>query len=244
MRLLLTRPQAEAERTAAALRARGHEVVIAPLMQIEALPDADLRGGQWAAILVTSANAAAAIAADARCESLRSLPVFAVGERSAAAMRGAGFAEVASADGDAGDLARLLANRLRAPASLLYLSGADRSRDLAGVLSASGFAVHTAVIYRAVAAAALPGAAAEALRGRLDGVLHFSRRSAEAYIDAARDAGLLAEALNKPVHFCLSAQVAEPLVRARARDIRTAPRPVEDALIDLIPPREPRRERG
>ena len=59
-------------------------------------------------------------------------------------------------------------------------------------------------------------------------MLHFSRRSAEAYVDAARAAGLLANAL-KPIHFCLSAQVAEPLAQAGAADypyrrsVRTRP---------------------
>jgi uroporphyrinogen-III synthase len=31
VRLLLTRPEADAERTATALRARGHEVIVAPI---------------------------------------------------------------------------------------------------------------------------------------------------------------------------------------------------------------------
>jgi len=244
VRLLVTRPQPEAERTAAALRARGHEAIVAPLLHIEVAADADLGDGPWAAILVTSANAAGAIAAHARCESLRALPVFVVGERSAAAMRAVGFAEVASADGDAGELAALVAARLTPGAPLLYLAGADRSGDLVGALSARGFAVHAVVVYRAVAAAALPRSAAEALGGGLDGVLHFSRRSAEAYLDTARNAGLLARALDGPVHFCMSARVADPLAQAGAGDIRTAPRPTEDTLIGLIPPSEPRRERG
>ena len=89
------------------------------------------------------------------------------------------------------------------------------------------------MIYRAIAATGLPPAAAEALASGIDGVLHFSRRSAEAYVDAARAAGLLANAL-KPVHFCLSAQVAEPLAQAGAADIRVAERPNEAALVALI----------
>ena len=125
-------------------------------------------------------------------------------------------------------------------AALLYLAGEERSGDLAGDLRADkNFAVHTAVVYRAVAAAILPHAAADALAGGggVDGVLHFSRRSAEAYVNAARGAGLLASAL-KPTHFCLSAQVAEPLAHAGAGAafIRIAPRPVEAALIELISP--------
>ena len=74
----------------------------------------------------------------------------------------------------------------RAP--LLYLAGEERSGDLAGELRNRGFTVETVVVYRAVAAPNLPQDAAEALTSGI-GVLHFSRRSAEAYLDAARSHG-------------------------------------------------------
>ena len=234
MRLLLTRPEPEAERTAAHLRARGHEVVVAPLLRIELLADAEIGEGPWAAILVTSANAAAA-AAHPRFAALRSLPVFAVGARSAAAMRKAGFADVTSADGDVRDLVRVVTERLEGGAALLYLAGAERSGDLAGSLAAHGFAVRMSVVYRAVKVGSLPGSAVAALSGGIDGVLHFSRRSAEAYVDAVRAAGLSAAGLTKPAHFCLSAQAAEPLVQAGVADLRIAPQPTEASLIGLIP---------
>jgi len=235
VRLLLTRPEPEGERTAALLRACGHSAVIAPLLRIELVANAELGEGPWAAILVTSANAARAIAAHGRVAELFGLPVLAVGDRSAEAMREAGFAEVCSAGGGANDLTRLAAERLERAASVLYLAGADRSGDIAADLSAQNFQVRTVVIYRAVAAAVLPAAAAEALAGELDGVLHFSRRSVEAYLKLTRNAGLLHPALHKPVHFCLSARVAEPLRRAGATDIRIAAQPDEAALLALIP---------
>jgi len=37
------------------------------------------------------------------------------------------------------------------------------------------------------------------------------------------------------VHFCMSAQVAEPLILAGAADTRVAPEPTEAALLALIP---------
>jgi len=233
VRLLVTRPAPDAERTAAALRARGHAVIVAPLLRIEPLKDAEIGPGPWAAVLVTSANAAAAIAAHKASAALRSLPVFAVGERSAEAMRAVGFANVVSAGGDAADLARRVAAQLKSGAPLLHLAGADRSGDLAGALGAQGFAVCTVVVYRAVAAAELPPAAAEAFAAGIDGVLHFSRRSAKAYLHTTRKLGDVA--LNAPTHFCLSAQVAEPLVRAGAGRVRIAPQPTKAALIALIP---------
>jgi uroporphyrinogen-III synthase len=235
VRLLVTRPESDAERTAAALRARGHFVVIAPLLRIEIVEDVDIGVGPWAAILVSSANAAPAIAAHKRFAELRALPVLAVGERSAAAMRAAGFPDVISAGGAAGDLTRLAAERLKQGVPLLYLAGADRSGDIAGDLSAQNFVVHTVAIYRAVAVGALPRAAVVALVDGIDGVLHLSRRSAETYVDLSRASRLHEDAIKRPAHFCLSAQVAEPLGQAGAADIRIASQPNEAALVDLIP---------
>jgi uroporphyrinogen-III synthase len=235
MRLLLTRPEPDAERTAATLRARGHSVIVAPLLRIEALPDAEIGSGPRAAILVTSANAARAVVRHKRFAELKHVPVLAVGDRSARAMRDVGFTEVISAGGAGGDLARLAAERLKQGVPLLYLSGADRSGDVAGDLSAQNFTVRTVVIYRAVAAATLPRPAAEAVAGGVGGVLHFSRRTAETFVNLLRGAGRGDAVFKGLAHFCLSVQVAEPLSHAGAADLRIAPQPTEEALIDLIP---------
>jgi len=130
VRILLTRPQADAERTAAALRARGHEVIVAPLLDIAIVPNAELGGGPWAAILVTSANAVRAVAGHRRRDALRGVPVFTVGRHTAQDMRAAGFADVTSADGNVTDLENLVAARMTPGARLLYLAGEERSGDL------------------------------------------------------------------------------------------------------------------
>jgi uroporphyrinogen-III synthase len=234
VRLLVTRPEPDAERTAAALRACGHELLIAPLTHIETIV-ADLSTGPWSAVLMTSANAARAFASHPRCAELVALPVYAVGRRSAEAARAAGFGDVTSADGDVVALVRVVVERIRAATSpLLYLAGEDRSGDLAGDLHRHGLAVQTVVIYRAAAVTGLPAAAREAIAsGRVDAVLHFSRRSSDIYLKAASAAGLLDKALIS-LHYCLSAQVAAPLLAAGAARVRVAAQPTEAALIDLI----------
>jgi uroporphyrinogen-III synthase len=233
MRLLVTRPEPDNERTAAALRARGHEVLLAPLLQMAAVSDADLGSGPWAAVLLTSANAARVIARHPGRGALLHLPVLAVGQSSADAARRAGFPNVFSAEGDGRDLARLATERLsgsRLPA--LYLAGENRARDLAGELAKLGFTVRTVVVYRAVAATSFPQSVRAALeQGRIDGVLHFSRRSTETYLTCAREYLLPALA---PVHYCLSASVAEPLKRAGAERIVVAAHPDEASLLALV----------
>jgi uroporphyrinogen-III synthase len=123
---------------------------------------------------------------------------------------------------------------LRPGARLLYLAGDDRSGDLAGDLAAAGIEVALRVVYRAVALKNFPSDVGEALTaGWLDGVLHFSRRSAATYVECAAAAKVTEPAL-APVHYCLSLQVAQPLEVAGARATRVADAPTEAALIGLI----------
>ena len=235
MRLLVTRPADEAERVAAVLRARGHEVVVAPLLQIETIEDADYGEGPWAAVLLTSANAIRALTPHRRDE-LINLPVFAVGPHTAEAARVAGFSKIISAEGNAADLAHVTAERLgnvRAP--LLYLAGSDRARDLAGDLGEHNIRVETVVVYRALAATRLPARARQALQTlSLDGILHYSQRSSAIFLDCAMADGLTEQA-RALTHYCLSARAAEPLVAAGASNIRIASHPDDTALLELIP---------
>jgi uroporphyrinogen-III synthase len=232
MRILVTRPEPDGERTAAKLRARGCEVMLAPLLRVETL-DADL-DGVWHAVAVTSVNALRAIADHPALEALLESPAYAVGGRTADAALAQGFANVVSADGDVGDLARAMKTHLQSGMRVLYLAGEDRSGDLIGALAAAGIEVTTRTVYRTLALSAFPPDVREALvAGWIEGVLHFSRRSAETYLGCAAAAGFTEQAL-APVHFCLSPQVAEPLEVAGARATRVADQPNEAALIGLI----------
>lgn len=232
MRIVLTRPLEDSERSAAAARARGHDVLVVPLMRVEAIAT-DLRP-HWGGVIITSANAATAIATHPARAELIKLPAFAVGKRSADAARKAGFAAVTSAGGDLRDLVRVIAERRAdAKAPLLYLAGEDRAGDLIGDLAVHGIAAELVVIYRAVTVP-FPLELVAALKdGAIDAVLHFSRRSADNYLAGAKSAGIAAQALAVR-HFCLSTQIAEPLANAGASHIAVAKRPDEASLIALL----------
>lgn len=233
MRLLVTRPEHDAARTARELEVRGHTVVLAPLMRIETI-DADL-DGEWGAVLMTSANAAHALAAHRHAAMLRDRPVFTVGDRTADAAREAGFTEVASADGALADLARLVSERCAGGRTLLlYAAGEDRAGDLSSTLGAHGIAVRTIAVYRAHAQKTLPATVTDLLRrGDFDGVLHYSRRSSETFLRLSEQALLLNAALSL-VHYCLSAEVAAPLEGKGARRVEIAAAPNETSLFGLL----------
>jgi uroporphyrinogen-III synthase len=235
VRLLVTRPRAEAQRTAQELTRRGHDALIAPMLDIEATFDAkSFDAKSFDAIVMTSSNAPRSLAvSDPSLRHLLKLPVLTVGDQTAQAAREAGFSDVISADGDAADLAALIRSRLRKPGTrLLYLAGNDRSRDLAADLAPDGIHIETVVVYRANAAERLPDDAQQALRhGTIDGVLHYSRRSSAIFLACADAAALDVSPLR---HYCLSVRASEPLSLRGFNTIRIAPRPDEAALLDLI----------
>ena len=68
---------------------------------------------------------------------------------------------------------------------------------------------------------------------RLDGAVHYSRRSVTTLIELSRPAGVLNAVLNL-AHYCLSEEIAVPLREAGAERISVAPRPVEAALIGVL----------
>ncbi len=200
---------------------------------MERLADVDPKTGPWDAILLTSANGLRGINSFAHDKNWLGIPVFAVGDVTATAARDMRFADVTSAGGNVNDLVDLVAARLRPPARLLYLAGEERAGDLAGALRSKNFAVDLVVVYRVLTAQCLPEPAAAALNGRIDAVLHFSRASAEDFLSAARGSNLFEAALTKPMHFCLSEQVAAPLRAAGAARIHIAARPTQEALLEL-----------
>ena len=83
MRVIVTRPRAQAEPLAAALRARGCEPVLFPVIAVEPIGDEpiEVRGYDW--VIVTSANGAAELA---RRRDGRPARIAAVGEATASAL--------------------------------------------------------------------------------------------------------------------------------------------------------------
>lgn len=228
VRLLVTRPQAEAERTAAELVRRGHEPVLAPLLVTELLPAPVFP--KPAAVLFTSANGVRAVASWAEERVPRTVPALCVGERTAAAAKAAGFSHVRSADGDGKDLERLARAMLDPRAGpLLNPTVESPARDLAALLGGSGFTVATVEAYRMSEAEALPEAAEAELRsGAIDGVLLYSRRTAETF--ARLTEGLRPHLAAMPL-YCLSAEVA---AGAGGGKRLVAAAPNEAALLALV----------
>ena len=234
MTILVTRPQPDNARTVAALRAQGHVALAAPMLRFEKVLFALDAEADFGAVIVTSSNALRGLADQPAASRLFRLPVFTVGDRTAQAAQDAGFKDVISAGGDADDLRALLTARAQAVKPLLYLAGADLSRDLATELGTRGFEVVTHTTYRMAPVADLPDEVTSAFAaGEIAAVLHYSRRSARAFFQAAGLAGVEISALAIP-HLCLSGAIAKIAHDAGATKVMAAATPDEDALFAAL----------
>lgn len=212
MRLIVTRPEPEATRTAQALIRLGHEAILSPMLNIVIDTQVPIPDRAFQAIAVTSSNAVRALAARTDEAMPSTTPIYAVGDHTALEAKRLGFGAVRSAGGALGDLLSLLADELAADAGpLLYATGRDRSGDLAGAMQARGFDVETVVLYRAEPVETLAGVARDALCADCaDGVLLYSARSAEAFARAAQ-AAALAPLSERTTLFCISNNAAGPV---------------------------------
>lgn len=235
MRLIVTRPEPDATRTAEALIRLGHVAILSPMLDIVyersvRLPEADFQ-----AVLATSSNAVRALAVHQDRSLVANAPFLAVGDRTALEAKWAGFAGVRSAGGAVDDLLALALAELKpTEGPLLYATGETVSGDAAGRLRASGFDVQRRILYSSKARAKLAGVAIDALRtGSADGVLFYSRRSATAFASALAVSGIgpLPETV---ISFCLSPAVAEPLATVTRGPVLASERPDQIGLFALV----------
>ena len=239
MAVLVTRPQPDDEATATSLRARGFEVLKAPMLRFEPVAFQDDAEMRYGAVIVSSANALRGVESQLAGKPLLKLPLFAVGERTAAAARGIGFENVMTANGDATRLRDLVLKSVKAKAlkktsPLLYLAGADLAQDLSGELGERGFTVVTQTTYRMTPVLSLPGEVRDAFAANgIEAVLHYSRRSARAFLEAARSAGVEISALSVP-QCCISDGVATVLRDAGATQVMVAASPDENAVFGVL----------
>lgn len=230
MKMLVTRPEPDAQSTLGRLQALGIDAIAAPAMVRQTLDVSLPPPDGFVAMVLTSANAVRALADRGALEIYRHLPVFAVGDRTAREASDAGFARVSSAAGSVQDLvnAMTLAN-MHGP--IFYPSGRHQSADLAHALAPLGIMVVTARLYDMVPIAQLPPDIVGELGQDIAAVLVYSRRSGEVFAQLTES--LDTDRRRSLAVLCLSEAVAEPLLAARFSRINLADRPDEEAMMTL-----------
>ncbi len=235
MRLLVTRPQPDTDVQAEKLNALGHEVIAAPLLEVEFLEVSPLPFDAAQALIATSRNGLRALASSPELQAALKLPLYAVGKATADLARELGFNEIHPGPGTAEELLPLIASECDpAAGALLHLAGERQAFDLKTALEDKKFKVEQPVVYRVHLADSFAEGAREALgKGTLDGVILMSPATAQTYV-ALVDASDLRHRAMGLTYFCLSHAVAEPLKALDDARILIAGRPREDDLLALI----------
>jgi uroporphyrinogen-III synthase len=236
MRVLITRPAEDAPSLAEAVRARGHEPLIAPLSIIR-YESPDPPQEMPSATIFTSRNAVRALAGLDWVNHLHALPAYCVGPATAQAAREAGFTHIIGGGGTGAQLAEHIAYAHTPDAGpLLYLTGDHLAFDMQGALGERGFTVCRRIVYRSDLVAGFSAEVHAALQaGDVDAVMLMSPRAASHFAALAQTSGLTAQAA-RLCYFCLSEAVAHALAPLGAAHINIAPRPTQEALIDLLGP--------
>jgi uroporphyrinogen-III synthase len=232
LRVVVTRPEPGASATAARLAARGMEPVLLPLTQIRPLHPS-LPAGPFDAAILTSANAIRSAGREL-VEQVSTMPVFAVGDATAAAARKAGCVNVRVGEGDAVLLARLVADLLPAPASVLYLAGRLRTPGLEAALGRLGHRVKVVETYDAPPILRSQDELRRLLAPAPDFCLVHSGRAAELLVEIAGSdpAGTL---LSTTRVAAISRPVAAALEPAFSSRVLVAESPDEASLLALLP---------
>lgn len=230
MRFLVTRPQPDCHRTAERIRQLGHDAVEEPMLVMRETLSNVLPNGPFAGLVVTSGRVVELLKNHPQADGLKSLPVFAVGNRSAELMRSAGWQDVRSANGSSGDLVDLiLGEPLSGP--LLYPAARDRAADLEAVLQECGI---SCVVVEAYAMEQVANLTKETARdyaaGHYDGVLIYSQRTAEAFLHALQALDPDAVLPRQKV-FAISKQAGKPLESRTC--VCVSQSPTEDAVLNL-----------
>lgn len=228
MRLLMTRPEPDASHSAQRLRALGHEVIISSVMETK-FSNAPL-SGPYETFVVTSRNGARALFKLLPNE--KKATIYTVGDATAELLCDSGFQNVHSASGTVNELVDLItSNNVK---QLTYICGRDRKGNLEGRLEAKGLSVKLEERYQTEFANSFSQLARDAISNRgLDGVLIYSARSAEAYLEIAERENLSYSTKKLP-YFCLAKNITTVFHQGEHKRVFTAATPDENALFKLL----------
>jgi uroporphyrinogen-III synthase len=238
LKVWITRAEPGAGETAARVAALGHDPIVAPLLVVQRLGTSapDLTG--VGALAFTSANAVRAFAELSAPRDLSPhLPVFTVGDATAAAARMAGFAQVRSSEGDvaalAADIIRaVVRERDAVQGVVLHACAVEPAGDLMGALKTAGVAARTLTLYQTVAADPPVPSVINMLAG-VDVVLLHSPKAARAL--AALVKGATPPFDLRGVHLLgLSPACLSPLADLPAADRQSAKTPNDADLLAVL----------
>ena len=235
-RVLVTRPEPGAARTAKALQAAGLEPIILPFTEIipKPVPGSVARdAGTCDVVAVTSANALVHTPPNL-IAALAGKPVFAVGDATAKAARDQGLTNVQSANGAADQLAVLISAATSPGARIAYLCGQVRMGELENELASAGYDPLLIATYDVQKVSCLTDEFAEMLAADHPDAIIFHSGVSAAIFDADLLALICPQHIERISFFSISRRVAELLPASVAARIVVVQAPRDDALVEAV----------
>ena len=219
--ILLIRTFEDALPLASHLEALGKKVLCYPLFEPVFFAIPPLENPQ--ALIITSKNALRALKDN---DHLKKIPLYVVGDQTAALARQLGFITVFSAAGNSKNLQELVAQQAQPEKGVLYyLSGQIIKRDIARELRVLGFKVQRQVVYKINDIERFSNSlVTDFLNKKISHVLFFSPRTTELFVNLVKASKLEKEvSLNKAL--CLSYDIAEKAQKILWKEIWISPYP-------------------
>lgn len=228
-KILITRPQPDADLLAKALWEMGYETLIEPMLHIEQLPVAVPDLNDCEGLIFTSANGVRSFRA--LCD-IRDKPVFTVGDKTAADAKQAGFRRVQSAGQTVMDLAQALNKK---KGVYVHCRGQDTSHSLKALLSHNKkITINDVVLYKAQKTAFLSESVLKALKNNeISCALFYSRRTANAFVDVIHDHDCTPYIAHIKA-LCLADSMIESLSVLPWKEIQLADEPTQEAMFTLL----------
>lgn len=234
MRLLVTRPEPDAQALAGELRTLGHDPVLQPLLEFHRVAfDVDrLRDAQ--AIVITSGNSLRALQETPGFERIAGAPFYCVGDETARRAQAIGLRTLLATAENAEQLAARIVSSARKDSPLVHLTGEHQAFDLAGALAREGLLFETIPVYSMEASREFAPQVERMLKAHeIDGVILMSPRTAAIYVSLCHRHAI-ADCAKTPLYLCLSDNVAAKLASLKPQRVRISDKPNRKALLELL----------
>ncbi len=204
-----------------ALRSKGIEVSHYPLFNPQFFPIPPLNNPQ--ALIVTSKNAIRALAG---YDTLKQIPLYAVGDQTGEFAKHSGFFNVLSASGTSEELIQLIVKTERQGKGILWhLSGEHAQGNIIEALTLAGLEAKQQVVYRIEDAIELPQSLCREIKNHsISHVFFCSPRTTSLFINLLKKKRLAKNACHI-ISLCLSEDVKEKALGVNWRKVWISPRP-------------------
>ena len=230
--VLITRPQAEAEIIAAALRGKGYACVCQPFLNVQLYNVPFHNVLEYQALIFTSANAVRAYHENGGSVDV---PIITVGNNTFNATKEIGFVDIINLNGTAKDVLEHL-NNVSASKPYLHVRGKYVTTSFVGMLK--NVKIEEIEVYRTEKIEQIPNDCVSSLaKGGFSYVLFFSRRTAEAFIEFIKKNDRMHELEEGVIHtkaLCLGHSMIECISVLPWKKIEVADHPNREGMLALL----------